>query len=84
MLRWKDPKPAADLAGYEIVMRPTTAPYWDHRIFVGKVNEYTLPAVSIDDIVLGVIAIDKEGHESLATPYVNPPAAPRKPIELRD
>jgi hypothetical protein len=82
VMRWKDPAPAADLAGYSIVMRATTAPYWEHEIFVGKVNEYTLPGVSIDDIVLGVKAIDTQGHESLVTPYVNPPAAKPKPIEL--
>jgi peptidase M28-like protein len=82
VLRWKDPTPAADLAGYAVVMRSTTAPYWDHDIFVGKVNEYTFPNLSIDDIVLGVKAIDNDGHESLVSPYVNPPAAPRKPIEL--
>ncbi|HYA17415.1 MAG TPA: M20/M25/M40 family metallo-hydrolase [Bryobacteraceae bacterium] len=82
VLRWKDPSPAADLAGYSIVMRPTTAPYWDHEIFVGKVNEYTLPNVSVDDIVLGVKAVDTAGHESLVMPYVNAPAQPKKPIEL--
>jgi hypothetical protein len=63
-------------------MRSTTAPYWDHEIFAGKVSEYTLSNVSIDDIVLGVKAVDTAGHESMVTPYVNAPAAPRKPIEL--
>jgi hypothetical protein len=82
VLRWKDPNPAADLAGYAIVVRSTTSPYWDHQIFVGKVNEYTLPNVNIDEVVLGVKAIDVDGHESLVTPYVNAPPAPRKPIEL--
>jgi hypothetical protein len=82
VMRWKDPSPAADLAGYSIVRRSTTAPYWDHEIFAGKVNEYTLSDVSIDDIVLGVKAVDTAGHESLVTPYVNAPAAPKKPIEL--
>jgi hypothetical protein len=84
VLHWKDPKPAADLAGYAIVIRPTTAPYWEREIFVGKVTEYTLPNVSIDDVVLGVRAVDTDGHESLVAPYVNPPAAPRKPIELQN
>lgn len=82
VMRWKDANPASDLAGYAIVMRATTAPYWEHQIFVGKVNEYTLPNVSIDDIVLGVKAIDNEGHESLVAPWVNPPASKPKPIEL--
>ena len=83
VMRWTDPKPAADLAGYAVVIRSSTAPYWEHEIFVGKVNEYTLPNVNIDEVVLGVRAVDNEGHESLVTPYVNAPAAPRKPIELQ-
>lgn len=84
VLRWKDPNPAADLAGYAIVVRSTTSPYWDHQIFVGKVTEYTLPNVNIDEVVLGVKAIDVDGHESLVAPYVNAPPAPRKPIELQN
>jgi hypothetical protein len=83
VLRWKDAKPAEDLAGYAIVERSTTAPYWDHQIFVGKVNEFTLPETSIDDVVFGVKAIDVDGHESLVSPFVNAPAAPKKPIELQ-
>jgi len=80
-LRWKDPKPAEDLAGYAIVVRSTTDAYWDHEIFVGKVTEYTLPGLSIDEVVLGVKAIDNEGHESLVAPYIAVPIA-RRPIEL--
>jgi acetylornithine deacetylase/succinyl-diaminopimelate desuccinylase-like protein len=81
ILRWKDAQPADDLAGYAIVVRSTTAPFWDHEIFAGKVTEYTLPGLSIDDVVLGVKAIDVKGHESLVAPYVATPY-PRKPIEL--
>ena len=84
VLRWKDDKPAADLAGYSVVMRSSTAPFWEHETFVGNVSTFTLPELSIDDVVLGVKAIDIEGHESLVTPYINTPAVERKPIELRD
>jgi hypothetical protein len=83
VLRWKDEKPAADLAGYAVVMRSTTAPYWEHQIFVGKVTEYTLPGLSIDDVVLGVKAIDADGNESLVSAYVGLPF-PIKPIELQE
>jgi len=83
VLRWKDDKPVEDLAGYSIVVRPTTAPYWDHEIFVGKVTEYTLPQVSIDDVILGVKAIDKDGNESLVSAYVAQPYR-RTPIQLLD
>lgn len=80
VLRWKDPNPAGDLAGYAIVMRATIVPFWDREIFVGKVTEYTLPGLSIDDLVLGVKAIDKDGHESLVSPYIVSPYPTRKII----
>lgn len=83
VLRWKDEKPADDLAGYAIVMRSTTAAFWDHQIFVGKVTEYTMADVSIDDVVFGVKAIDKDGNESLVSAYVAP-VYPKRPIELLD
>jgi Zn-dependent M28 family amino/carboxypeptidase len=77
MLRWKQEDPEADLAGYAVLMRSTTAPFWEHDIFVGNVTEYTLPDVSIDEVVFGVKAVDKDGNESLVTPYVQAPRAKR-------
>ena len=82
VLKWTDPTPAADLAGYSVVIRSTTQPWWDHEIFVGKVLEYTLPGVNIDAVTLGVKAIDNDGHESLVSAYVAP-ARVRNVIELR-
>ena len=76
-LKWKQENPEADLAGYVIVMRKTTAPDWEREIFVGNVTEYTLPEVSIDELVFGVKAIDKEGNESLVSPYVQAPRQKR-------
>jgi hypothetical protein len=78
LLKWKQENPEADLAGYVIMMRRTTAPFWEREIFVGNVIEYTLPAVSIDELVFGVKAIDKEGNESLTSPYVQGPRQKRK------
>jgi hypothetical protein len=82
ILRWKDAS-GENLAGYAVVMRSSTAPFWEQQIFVGKATEYTLPGLSIDDVVLGVKAIDTSGHESLVSPYI---AAPYllKPIETTD
>jgi hypothetical protein len=77
-LKWKQENPEPDLAGYVILMRRTTAPFWEREIYVGNVSEYTMPDVSIDDLVFGVKAIDKEGNESLTTPYVQPPRVKRK------
>jgi len=82
-LRWKDEKPDGDLAGYAVVTRATTAPFWEQEVFVGKVTEYTLPNVSIDDVIFGVKAIDAQGHESPVAAWVNPPATKAR-IELRN
>ncbi len=76
-LKWKQENPEADLAGYVIVMRKTTAPDWEREIYVGNVTEYTLPEVSIDELVFGVKAIDKDGNESLVSPYVQAPRQKR-------
>jgi hypothetical protein len=78
-LRWKNENPEPDLLGYAVVMRKSTAPYWEKEIFVGKVTEYTLKDVSIDDVIFGVKAIDRDGNESLVAPYV---PGPRQKIEI--
>ncbi len=78
-LRWKNENPEPDLLGYAVVWRKTTSPYWEKEIFVGNVNQFTLNDVSIDDLVFGVKAIDKDGNESLVTPYVQ---APRPKVEI--
>ena len=72
LLRWRYTGPDANLKGFAIVVRPTTSAYWEQEIFVGKVNEYTLKGVSIDDARFGVKAIGADGAESLVTPYVYP------------
>jgi hypothetical protein len=78
-LRWKNENPEPDLLGYAIVMRRTTDADWQKEIFVGNVTEYMLKDVSIDDVVFGVKAIDKDGNESLVAPYVN---GPRQKLEI--
>ncbi len=54
-----------DLAGYEVVWRPTTSPAWTHVVPVGAVTRATL-ALSKDNVVLGVRAVDRSGHRSPA------------------
>ena len=78
-LRWTNENPEPDLLGYVVVMRKTTSPDWEREVFVGNVNEYTMKNVSIDDVVFGVKAVDKDGNESLVTPYV---AGPRPKTEI--
>jgi hypothetical protein len=73
VLRWRSAGSDDDIKGYAIVIRPTTSPYWEQEIYVGKVNTYTLKDVSIDDAKFGVKAIGTNGMESLVTAYVYPP-----------
>lgn len=78
VMNWQNDKPEADLLGYAVVMRPTTSPFWEKQIFVGNVTTYTLPNVNIDEVVLGVKAIDKNGNESPVSAYVAAPYPQRK------
>lgn len=82
VLTWHNDKPETDLAGYAVMMRDTTAAEWQKEIFVGKATSYTLPKVNIDEVVLGVKAIDAEGNESPVSAFVTPPYRPQK-VETR-
>ena len=55
----------ADLAGYEVVWRETTAPDWQHVVKVGKVDNVTID-LSKDNVFFGVRAVDTSGHRSPA------------------
>jgi hypothetical protein len=68
-LRWEMPKPEPDLAGFAIVIRATTSALWERETYVGNVTEYAIPDLSIDDVVIGVKAIDKDGNQSLVSAY---------------
>jgi hypothetical protein len=54
----------ADLAGYEIVVRETTVDEWERIIPAGKVAKYTFKDFTIDNVFIGVRAVDKEGNRS--------------------
>ncbi len=71
VLRWLK-SPEADVAGYAIVIRSTTAPDWQREIWAGNVTSYNFPDLSIDDIVIGVKAVDKDGNQSLVSVYQEP------------
>jgi hypothetical protein len=53
----------ADLAGYEVVWRETTAPEWTHVIPVGDVTSATIDLAK-DNVQFGVRAVDRAGHHS--------------------
>jgi len=70
-LRW-DPSPEPGLAGYRIVWRETTSPYWEHSMDVAKdATRATVRGVSKDNAVFGVETFDAAGH---ASPAVFPAA----------
>ena len=49
-------------------------------MLVGAATEAVLPNMQIDDYVLGVAAVDADGHESVVAPYVAP-ARPGGPVK---
>jgi hypothetical protein len=68
-LTW-NANPEADLTGYEVVMRETTAKDWTSAIDVGNVTTVTLD-ISKDNVQFGVRAVDQAGHRSpVAFPVV--------------
>lgn len=69
-LRWKA-NPEPDVAGYRIVWRESTAPFWQHAQDVGNVTRETIAGVSKDNTIFGVQAYDRDGNLSV-TAYPRP------------
>ena len=63
-LRW-DPVGDKNLLGYKVYWRDTTAPQWQHEVFVGKSTRHTLKNIVIDNFLFGVVAVAQNGHESV-------------------
>ena len=63
-LMWETVKDT-NVIGYKIYWRDTTSPQWQHSQFVGKVTDYTLKNIVIDNYLFGVSAVGKNGAESL-------------------
>ncbi len=75
-LRWSANK-EPDVAGYRIVWRDTTAPFWQHARDAGNVTRFTLKGISKDNVIFGVQAYDRDGNLSPAA-YPLPYYPPRK------
>ncbi|PHR93179.1 MAG: peptidase M28 [Robiginitomaculum sp.] len=76
VLKWDRPttKAGANLMGYRVHWRLTTAPEWTHSRYVGDVSEHTFKNMVIDNYYFGVSSVAKDGSE---TPVVFPGAAGR-------
>jgi Zn-dependent M28 family amino/carboxypeptidase len=62
-LKW-DANKEADLAGFEIVWRDTTASVWTNARAVGNVTTFTMKGMSKDNYFFGIRAVDKQGNKS--------------------
>jgi hypothetical protein len=81
VLRWEQPDPEPDLAGFVVVIRSTTVPDWEREIWAGDVHDFTLKNTPIDQLVFGVKAVDADGHESPVSAYVTEPRRTFPPPE---
>ena len=60
-----EPSDDEDIVGYKVYWRATTSPTWDYSRFVGKVHEYLMENIVIDNYLFGVAAVSSNGSESL-------------------
>ena len=63
-LRWTA-STEPNVAGYRVVWRETTAPFWQKSEDVDKVTRTTIYGVSKDNVVFGLQALDKDGNASV-------------------
>jgi len=63
-LKW-DAVDDENLVGYKVYWRDTTSPQWQFSRFVGKITDYTLKNIVIDNYLFGVVSVGKNGAESL-------------------
>jgi len=54
-----------NIIGYKIYWRKTTSPFWENSKQVGKVNNYILNGIVIDNYLFGVSSISEKGYESV-------------------
>lgn len=62
-LKWDAPASGKKPAGYYVLMRETTSPYWEKKFYV--IDTKADLAYSKDNYFFAVQSVDAEGHESL-------------------
>ena len=62
-LKWKE-STGSDVFAYKIYWRETTSSTWDNYRYVGKMNDFTLENIVIDNYFFGVSAVNRNGDES--------------------
>ena len=62
-LKWDVPASGKKPAGYYVLMRETTSPYWEKKFYV--TDEKADLAYSKDNYFFAVQSVDADGHESL-------------------
>ncbi len=77
-IRWS---PVAGAAGYELLVRRTTAPTYTRIVTAANVTEFLLDE-QLDDVWVGVRAVGADGHRSLTT-VVGAPGGARLPAPPR-
>ena len=65
-LRWEAPETYTPIAGYYVHWRLTTAPQWEHKVFVPAVKlDHTLENIVVDNYFFGVSSVGRDGNESV-------------------
>lgn len=62
-LKWEAPAMGKKPAGYYVLMRETTSPYWERKFYVA--DTHAILDYSKDNYLFAVQSVDADGHESL-------------------
>ena len=65
-LKWDAPAAGPKPAGYYVLIRETSAPQWQQKVFVADTKADLTQ--SKDNYIFGVAAVDAQGHQSLPVP----------------
>ena len=63
-LKWDD-STDENIAGYKVYWRETTEAQWQYSRYVGKLTDFTLKGIVIDNYLFGVASVSKNGNESV-------------------